>query len=249
MSSKESFTRQEEPADPVAVAASALEFPMRYLRFGEFQVDLQREELWKNGERVRLQGKVYQTLLILLNRAGEVVTREEVRRHLWPENPQVNFDANVNTSMNKLRQALGDSPENPAYIETIPRKGYSFLVKVEHFDTLQPFAAKAVAGGVERRGVDALGQEPARDIAVSYLLPLGLRIATLLLAGMIVGALLVLAWFSYVRTHRVLHSAGGGEQVCEPNFRAATPRSRVFFATVPRCAAPVHSQGTPSSDD
>jgi DNA-binding winged helix-turn-helix (wHTH) protein len=212
MSSKESFTRQEEPAS-VAVAASGLEFPMRYLRFGQFQVDVQREELWKNGERVRLQGKVYQTLLILLNRAGEVVTREEVRRHLWPENPQVNFDANVNTSMNKLRQALGDSPENPAYIETIPRKGYSFLVKVEHFDALQPFAAKAVAGGFERRGAEALGQEPARDIPVSYLLPVGLRIATLLLAGMIVGALLVLAWFSYVRTHRALHAGAASEQV------------------------------------
>jgi DNA-binding winged helix-turn-helix (wHTH) protein len=217
MSSKESFTRQEESADSVVVAASILDFPMRYLRFGEFQVDLQREELWKDGERVRLQGKVYQTLLILLNRAGEVVTREEVRRHLWPENPQVNFDANVNTSMNKLRQALGDSPENPAYIETIPRKGYSFLVKVEHFDTLQPFAAKAVVDGVERSGADARGQEPARDIPVTYLLPIGLRVATLLLAGMIVGALLVLAWFSYVRTHRALHSGASTEQLCESN--------------------------------
>ena len=213
MSSNESLTRQEEPAAPVAV--SVLEFPMRYLRFGEFQVDLQREELWKNGERVRLQGKVYQTLLILLNRAGEIVTREEVRRHLWPDNPQMNFDANVNTSMNKLRQALGDSPENPAYIETIPRRGYSFLVKVEHYHTLQPFADKTVAFGVERSGVDSREQKPARGTPVRYLLPVGLRIATLLLAGMIVGALLVLAWSSYVRTHRVLRSEGGAGQTCE----------------------------------
>src|SRR3954454_6694748 len=90
MNSNESWTRQEEPRESVASAVVGPQFPMRYLRFGEFQLDLHREELWKNGERVRLQGKVYQTLLILLSRAGDVVTREEVRRHLWPENPQVN---------------------------------------------------------------------------------------------------------------------------------------------------------------
>ena len=82
MSSNDGVTKQEEPVAPVAVGSGGPQFPMRYLRFGEFQLDQQREELWKNGERVRLQGKVYQTLLILLHRAGDVVTREEVRRHL-----------------------------------------------------------------------------------------------------------------------------------------------------------------------
>jgi len=212
MSSNESLTRQEEPVEPVAVAAGGPQFPMRYLRFGEFQLDLHREELWKSGERVRLQGKVYQTLLILLSRAGDVVTREEVRRHLWPENPQVNFDANVNTSMNKLRQALGDSPENPAYIETIPRKGYCFLVKVEHSNALQPFSANAVIGVVERSATNVPSREQPRDLPASYSMSIGLRIATLLLAGMIVGALMVLAWFSYVRTHRTVHGATVSEQ-------------------------------------
>ena len=211
MSSKQSSTSQEDPPEPFALAGGSPQFATRYLRFGEFQLDLQREELWKNGERVRLQGKVYQTLLILLSRAGDVVTREEVRRHLWPDNPQVNFDANVNTSMNKLRQALGDSPENPAYIETIPRKGYCFLMKVEQFDTLQPISASAVlsAGdtGRSRRGAIAPSQAQQRDVAAPYSLPIGLRIVTLLVAGMIVGALIVLAWFSYVRTHRALHGS------------------------------------------
>jgi DNA-binding winged helix-turn-helix (wHTH) protein len=219
MSSNQSSTSQEEPLEPFALPAGSAPFAIRYLRFGEFQLDLHREELWKNGERVRLQGKVYQTLLILLSRAGDVVTREEVRRHLWPENPQVNFDANVNTSMNKLRQALGDSPENPAYIETIPRKGYCFLMKVEQFDTLQPISVSAVirdgGGAVERRGAIAPSQAEQRDVAARYSLPIGLRIATLLLAGMIVGALLVLAWFSYVRTHRTIH----GSVVSGPQIR------------------------------
>jgi len=220
MSSNQSSTSQEEPLEPFALPAGSAPFAIRYLRFGEFQLDLHREELWKNGERVRLQGKVYQTLLILLSRAGDVVTREEVRRHLWPENPQVNFDANVNTSMNKLRQALGDSPENPACIETIPRKGYCFLMNVEQFEMLQPISASGVIGAgdraVERSGAVAPSQEQPRDIAARYSLPIGLRIATLLLAGMIVGALIVLAWFSYVRTHRALHgSVVSGSQVSE----------------------------------
>jgi len=68
MSSNRSSTSQEEPLVPVALATGSTQFAMRYLRFGEFQLDLHREELWKNGERVRLQGKVYQTLLILLSR-------------------------------------------------------------------------------------------------------------------------------------------------------------------------------------
>jgi DNA-binding winged helix-turn-helix (wHTH) protein len=217
MSSNDSVTKQEGPVASAAVGSGGPRFPMRYLRFGEFHLDQQREELWKNGERVRLQGKVYQTLLILLHRAGDVVTREEVRRHLWPESPHVNFDANVNTSMNKLRQALGDSPENPVYIETIPRKGYCFLVQVDHFATLQPVLAQPVAASAERVGDPARKRPEARAVRASYSLSIGLRIATLLLAGMIVGALLVLVWFSYSRTHRGLHSSQSGEQVCEPH--------------------------------
>lgn len=214
MNSNESWTRQEEPRESVASSVVGPQFPMRYLRFGEFQLDLHREELWRNGERVRLQSKVYQTLLILLSRAGDVVTREEVRRHLWPENPQVNFEANVNTSMNKLRQALSDSPDNPVYIETIPRKGYCFLVKVEHSDTLQPVSTNSVPVSGEQGVTNAPVTERLRAslLARSFSLTIGLRIATLLLAGMIVGALMVLAWFSYARTHRALHMAAANEQ-------------------------------------
>jgi DNA-binding winged helix-turn-helix (wHTH) protein len=99
----------------------------RYLCFGQFQVDLQREELFKEGSRVRIPSKVFQVLLALLERPGEIVTREALRARLWPDNTFVNYDANVNTTVNKLRLALGDSPEKPMYVETIPRQGYCFL--------------------------------------------------------------------------------------------------------------------------
>src|SRR5215831_5369200 len=102
----------------------------RFLSFGTFTVDLKREELFKDGTRIKLPGKVYQTLVALLERAGEVVSREDLRAKLWPEGTHVNYDANVNTTVNKLRLALGDSPDKPIYVETIPRQGYSFVGSV-----------------------------------------------------------------------------------------------------------------------
>jgi DNA-binding winged helix-turn-helix (wHTH) protein len=203
MNANESEIRPE-PAEIAAIPVAFPAFPKRYLRFGPFQVDLQREDLCRDRERIRLQGKVYQTLLILLSRAGSVVTRDEVRRHLWPENPDVNFDANVNTTMNKLRQALGDSPENPAYIETIPRRGYCFLMEVEFADSPIPCSPKSAEMSEGRAAGPA--RSGALNVRRSYALPVGFRVATLVLAGMIVGALLVLAWFSYSHSRKALHA-------------------------------------------
>src|ERR1700704_4457614 len=106
----------------------------RYVKFGPFQIDQQRQEVTRNGVRLKLQGKVYQVLLTLIEKPGEVVTREELRMRLWPADTHVNYDANVNTTVNKLRQALGDSSDKPLYIETIPRKGYCLLVQPEVSD-------------------------------------------------------------------------------------------------------------------
>jgi DNA-binding winged helix-turn-helix (wHTH) protein len=108
----------------------------RYLCFGQFQVDLQRKELIKEGSRVRIPCKVFQALLALVEQPGEIVTREALRARLWPDGTFVNYDANVNTTVNKLRLALGDSPENPTYVETIPRQGYCFLGTVERVNEL-----------------------------------------------------------------------------------------------------------------
>ncbi len=107
-------------------------YSARCIYFGAFHLDIKKEELFKDGLRVKLQGKVYQMLAALLQKPGEVVTREELRLHLWPSHTYVNFDANMNTTVNKLRQVLGDSSDQPAFVETIPRKGYSFVAKVAY---------------------------------------------------------------------------------------------------------------------
>src|ERR1700730_19091026 len=100
------------------------------LRFGDFEVDLHTGDLRKHGHRIRLQEKPFQILSLLLERAGEVVTREDLRQRLWPGDTFVDFDANLNTSLNRLRQALGDTANEQIFIRTIPRQGYRFIAAV-----------------------------------------------------------------------------------------------------------------------
>ncbi len=101
------------------------------VRFGVFTADLAAGELRKNGVRIRLQEQPFQVLAYLLERPGEVVTREELRQKLWPADTFVDFDHSLNTAVNKLREALGDSATSPRYVETLARRGYRFLVPVE----------------------------------------------------------------------------------------------------------------------
>src|SRR6516165_9388935 len=110
--------------------------PARYVRFGPFDYDLQRQVLYREGVRIKLPAKVHEVLLILMEQPGDVVTREVLRARLWPTDVHVNYDANVNTTVNKLRQVLGDTPEQPVFVETIPRKGYSFVAKIEYAEQL-----------------------------------------------------------------------------------------------------------------
>jgi cholera toxin transcriptional activator len=100
-------------------------------RFGVFEADASSGELRKSGMRVRMQEKPFQVLMLLLDRPGEVVTREEVRQRLWPADTFVDFDHSLNTIINKVRDALGDSAANPRFIETLAKRGYRFLVPVE----------------------------------------------------------------------------------------------------------------------
>src|SRR3984893_16176234 len=133
--------------EPDAVAgAGRLLLPSRYIRFGPFQVDRQRREVTKSGSRLKLQGKVYEVLIALIEKQGDVVTREELRARLWPAESQVNYDANVNTTVNKLRQALGDSSEKPLFIETVPRKGYCLIVQPEFADAPLPTVRTPLSG-------------------------------------------------------------------------------------------------------
>ena len=147
--------------------------PPALLRFGIFEVDLRSRELRKQGVRIKLQEQPFHILTVLLQRPGEVVTREELRSQNWPADTFVDFDNSLNTAINKLREALGDSADNPRFIETLPRRGYRFI------------APAAGADGTTRgtaAGVSAAAPTPSRKIVVT--------VAVVLLAAGIAGGLL-----------------------------------------------------------
>src|SRR5438552_19216029 len=104
------------------------------LRFGTFEVDLRAGEVRKQGVRIKLQEQPFQVLTVLLQRPGEVVTREELRNQNWPPDTFVDFDNSLNTAINKLREALGDSADSPRFIETLPQRGYRFIAPVTGLD-------------------------------------------------------------------------------------------------------------------
>ncbi|HVO56909.1 MAG TPA: winged helix-turn-helix domain-containing protein [Dongiaceae bacterium] len=171
----------------------------RYVRFGAFQIDQQRQQVFRNGVRLRLQGKVYQVLLVLLQKQGEVVTREELKNALWPADTHVNYDANVNTTVNKLRQALGESTEKPVYIETIPRKGYSFIGTAEFSEA--PFQTEPVSKVEETilpLHVVAEGDGEAKAGGSRWMTWI---IVALILAGMLVGAGAATLWIAHFGPH------------------------------------------------
>lgn len=103
----------------------------RGIRFGPFEVDRATGELRKQGRRIRLQEQPFQVLAALLEKPGELVTREELRQHIWSDDTFVDFDHGLNKAINKLRQVLGDASSNPRYVETLPRRGYRFIARVE----------------------------------------------------------------------------------------------------------------------
>ena len=102
----------------------------RLVRFGTFEVDLPAGEMRKSGVKLKLTGQPFQVLTILLERPGEVVTREELQKRLWPDT-FVDVDHNLNTAINKIREVLGDSAESPRFVETLPRRGYRFVAPAE----------------------------------------------------------------------------------------------------------------------
>src|SRR5688572_4488167 len=109
----------------------ALATQPQIIRFGMFEAHLAACELRKRGHRVPLQEQPFQVLVLLLKRPRELVTREELRTALWPDASFGEFDQGLNTAVKKVRQALGDSADNPRFIETVPRKGYRFIAPVE----------------------------------------------------------------------------------------------------------------------
>ena len=117
-------------------------------RFGPFQVNSVSGELWKNGNRVKLQEQPFRLLVILLENAGEVVTRDDLRHRIWRDDTFVDFDSSLRVAVGKLREALGDDAENPRYVETIPKRGYRFLAPETYPE-------------VVTRGIGELGASPS----------------------------------------------------------------------------------------
>jgi DNA-binding winged helix-turn-helix (wHTH) protein len=130
----------------------------RCVLFGDFELDLQEQALRRSGEAVKIPGKIYQAMVVLIESPGDLVTRDQIRSRLWPRDVDLNYDANVNTTVNKLRQVLGDTSDGANFIQTIPRRGYSFVAPVRYAD------APAARGNVEKK-TEAMGSRVFLEIA------------------------------------------------------------------------------------
>ena len=178
--------------DAATGAARTIQLPARYIRFGPFQIDQQRQEVTKSGSRLRLQGKVYQVLLALVEKQGDVLTREELRLRLWPNETHVNYDANVNTTVNKLRQALGDSCDKPVYIETVPRKGYCLVVQPEFAEFPAPAPTVTdIKIEMQEAAAEADSSLKKTDLWIT------IGVIALIVAGMLLGAGITRLWISH----------------------------------------------------
>ena len=104
--------------------------PTRSFRFGLFEADVSNKFLTRNGVRVKIQDQPFRVLLLLLEHPGEIVSRDQLRSNLWRDGTYVDFDGSLNVILKKLRAALGDNPDNPRFIETVPRSGYRFIAPV-----------------------------------------------------------------------------------------------------------------------
>src|SRR6266567_8374275 len=134
----------------VQLAAS----PVQNIRFGEFELDVRAAELRKGERRIRLQEQPFQILLMLLDHPGEMVTREEVRKRLWPNDTIVEFEHSIGTAIKKLRQALGDDAESPRYVETLPRRGFRLIVSPDAPNESAAESSKAAPPVVAARPAD-----------------------------------------------------------------------------------------------
>ena len=159
----------------------------RVLRFGVFEVDVPQGEMRKSGIRIKLQDQPFQILVILLERRGELVTREELREKLWPADTFVDFDHSLNSAIKKLREALGDQAENPRFIETLHRRGYRFIAPVEGPLGASGVGTVSLEGAESGKAGQAAGEESA-GTAVPRWMSIAGAVAVLLAA---VG---VVAW-------------------------------------------------------
>jgi cholera toxin transcriptional activator len=135
----------------------------RIARFGVFELDLSAGELRKSGAKLRLQGQPFQVLALLLERAGDVVTREELREKLWASDTFVDFDHSLNTAINKVREALGDSASSPRYVETLARRGYRFIAPVQNEG---PSSTASVVSESQEAGASTVRFHPELEVPI-----------------------------------------------------------------------------------
>src|SRR5712692_3838937 len=158
----------------------------RVARFGAFELDLQSGELRKHGLRVKLQEQPFQILKLLVERPGEVVTREELRHRVWPADTFVDFESGLNAAVKRLRYALGDDTEVPRFVETVPRRGYRFIATVDEPQASAASPEKSQLPGAASQqgtGLEGIPQaSPAKPIRFAIL---GLAAAVGLLSGTI----------------------------------------------------------------
>ncbi len=136
----------------------------RKIRFAEFEIDMHTAEVRQNGRRFVLQGQPFQILAVLLERPGELVTREELKKRLWPSDTFVDFDRSLNKAVNRLREALSDSAETPRYIETLPRRGYRLIAEVPRDESTEIPASHDLP---EKGDEHIPGSPDVRDATVS----------------------------------------------------------------------------------
>jgi DNA-binding winged helix-turn-helix (wHTH) protein len=193
--------------------ASSRTAPARCVLFADFELDVQKQTLRKAGEVLKVPGKIYQAMLVLIESPGDLVTREQIRSRLWPREAHLNYDANVNTTVNKLRQVLGDTSEGSNFIQTVPRRGYSFIAPVRYADAPAVKPAEARSNGAATRDVfaaigEALRSERARIWFTASVVTW--VTAAILFAGM-------LWWHS----HRTQNAVKGSAQIID---KAVTDR-------------------------
>ena len=190
------------------------------VRFGAFEADLRTHELWKNGLKLKLGGQPFEILATLLERQGELVTREQLRTKIWSADTFVDFNHGLNAAVNKLRECLSDSPEEPRYIETLPRRGYRFIAKTEKATEELPSAPPPPANLVSQRNFMAIQSQamaPANRWTRPYMW--GFVAALFLLAVFSIWRLMgPVAQELSLKLERETISKGGAEVIQAPSI-------------------------------
>jgi DNA-binding winged helix-turn-helix (wHTH) protein/Tol biopolymer transport system component len=198
------------------------------LRFGQFELDLSQERLLKGGLPVRLENQPFQILAALLDRPGEMISREELCARLWPNGTYVDFDEGLNTAIKRLRFALGDSAENPVFIETVPRRGYRFIAPVQtEGDGIRPLESALPGNG--HRLLEALPAPLIATPTVSRTWTVG-RLITLGIVVVVAGVCVLLYRIAFpptIRVSQITRLTSSGR--VEPWGRISSDGSRLFF--------------------